>query len=435
MVKAIYGGPAFKLSNLAGSFEDFDLHYVEYDSSVTRRKSSSTETTSYPGKDAGKTGAAGTTVYAKKYDKEEFVWVEKPSVYQIVNADSPVTRHKLRWFPVAIADTDLANQKTINSNYEAAVAAYDKQRIAYEAAIENAGKLSQTSLTEKLWYPSTYKQPAPVEIPVPPTQPVAYEGLYLKDSSQLTLKTGQFYIDHSNGGWGGFTMGLLKPSSALPEKSFGMFGSAKSCVKAADESTEDRQCTTQYATARAAADIGATYFNAQAQGYLSKTAEMEDTTSTDKFLIVSVWANAWDSTWSSTIKKDPANGTVIGKGRACEDATYQIGSKLTSQTLQACTNSCLAATDCKEIAFKSDGDCWLLKEGCAYVSNNDWRIQAVAENQFTIAFASEPWNKDMTNDWTAPAQPAAAQEPLIASATKISVTVGLVMVSATQFLY
>lgn len=104
--------------------------------------SSSTETTSYPSKDAGKSGAAGTTIYAKKYDKEEFVWVEKPSVYQIVNADSPVTRHKLRWFPVAIADADLANQKTINSNYEAAVAAYEKQRVAYEKAIENAGKLS-----------------------------------------------------------------------------------------------------------------------------------------------------------------------------------------------------------------------------------------------------------------------------------------------------
>lgn len=130
------------------------MHYVEYDNSITRRKSSATETTSYPSKDAGKTGAAGTAIYAKKYDKDEFVWVEKPSVYQIVNADSPVTRHKLRWFPVAIADADLANQVAINKKYEEAVAAYEVQRVAYEEAIKKAGKLSHKSLTEKLWYPS-----------------------------------------------------------------------------------------------------------------------------------------------------------------------------------------------------------------------------------------------------------------------------------------
>lgn len=123
-------------------------------------------------------------------------------------------------------------------------------------------------------------------------------------------------------------MGLLKPSSSLPEKSFGMFGSAKSCVKTADEATEDKRCTSQYKSLRDAVDVGDTYFNAQAQGYLSKTAEMADTTSTDKYLIVSVWANAWDSTWSSTIKKNPADGSVIGKGKTCSDPTFQIGAVL-----------------------------------------------------------------------------------------------------------
>ena len=55
------------------------------------------------------------------------------------------------------------------------------------------------------------------------------------------------------------------------------------------------------------------------------------------------------------------------------------------------------------------------------------------KNEFTIEFASEPWNKDMTNEWTAPAQPAAAQDPYIAGAMKLAV--GIAVASGTQFLY
>jgi len=58
-----------------------------------------------------------------------------------------------------------------------------------------------------------------------------YEGLYLKDTTHKTLKKGQFYIDRRNGGWGGFTMGLFTPDLKRPEKSFGVFGIGKSCVK------------------------------------------------------------------------------------------------------------------------------------------------------------------------------------------------------------
>ena len=49
--------------------------------------------------------------------------------------------------------------------------------------------------------------------------------------------------------------------------------------------------------------------------------EMADSTSTDKYLIVSLWANAWDSTWSSTIKE---------KGKTCNDAAKQINTMLTT---------------------------------------------------------------------------------------------------------
>ncbi len=134
-------------------------------------------------------------------------------------------------------------------------------------------------------------------------------------------------------------MGLLRlipdaanPTRYLPEKSFGMFGSGQSCIKGNPDSDANKGCD-QYATEKAAAIDGATYFNAQAQGYLSNTAQMSDSTSTDKYMIVSLWANAWDSTWSSTIKKDAA-GLDIGSGKTCTDGTKQISSMLTTQTLQ-----------------------------------------------------------------------------------------------------
>ena len=36
VVKAGHGGPSFKISALTGDMSQFDLHYAEYDDSVTK---------------------------------------------------------------------------------------------------------------------------------------------------------------------------------------------------------------------------------------------------------------------------------------------------------------------------------------------------------------------------------------------------------------
>ena len=67
------------------------------------------------------------------------------------------------------------------------------------------------------------------------------------------MKKGQFYVDKRSGGWGSYTMGLLAPSKDLNEKSFGMFGAGKSCIKGTQEPAA---CAELYPTEKAAALAG-----------------------------------------------------------------------------------------------------------------------------------------------------------------------------------
>lgn len=65
------------------------------------------------------------------------------------------------------------------------------------------------------------------ERPAPPTQPDAYTGLYYTPGSTSSSESKQFLLDHTYGGWGAFTMGLLKPVASM-EHSFGIFGQVAS---------------------------------------------------------------------------------------------------------------------------------------------------------------------------------------------------------------
>jgi len=57
----------------------YDLHYIEYDQSVSR-----ISTTDWI--DPSKTNFSGTNlIYAKKYDKTEFLNIEWPPVHSIIN--------------------------------------------------------------------------------------------------------------------------------------------------------------------------------------------------------------------------------------------------------------------------------------------------------------------------------------------------------------
>ena len=61
----------------------YDLHYIEYDQTVTRKG-----TTDWI--DPSVTNFSGTNlIYAKKYDKSEFLKIEWPRVHSIINPTDP----------------------------------------------------------------------------------------------------------------------------------------------------------------------------------------------------------------------------------------------------------------------------------------------------------------------------------------------------------
>ena len=128
MVKASIGAPTFLVESQTLS-SDYDIHYAEYNERVLRTPNSGS--VFVDGALSNKKGS--NTIWAKKYNKDEFYGLEKPQVYQKTNYLPKI--HPKRYFPVAIAEQDLAMTKARFASFDAAVKVYEPLRLAYNKAI------------------------------------------------------------------------------------------------------------------------------------------------------------------------------------------------------------------------------------------------------------------------------------------------------------
>ena len=112
VLKTKKGAPTFKIlsADLVG-IEGFDLHYTEYDHTVSLHLNNDMELSNLfvEPNVAGSLATDGSSgpnkLYAAKYNKNAFYNQEKPEVYHLSDM---VTKEK-RWFPVTIAENMLAN--------------------------------------------------------------------------------------------------------------------------------------------------------------------------------------------------------------------------------------------------------------------------------------------------------------------------------------
>ena len=144
---------------------------------------------------------------------------------------------------MAAYTTAVSTFNGLKTSYETALTAYETAQAAIKA-----GSKTVTTL------------PA---YPLRPVAPKAYDGLriYPVSNNPVTKEIYHFYLDGGHGGWGGLTMGLLKPY-ALAEKSFGMFYYGKGT------------------------DYGK-------KGYVVAPGDMLDTNLNPKYMIVSLFSNTW----------------------------------------------------------------------------------------------------------------------------------------------
>lgn len=97
----------------------------------------------------------------------------------------------------------------------------------------------------------------------------------------------RFWVDGKEGGWGAYTMGLLTLSASMGH-SYGLFGSATKTSASGPTAGVPATPAPAYPYVPA--------YNPAAHGYVMSESQMTDSTSTAKYIIVSVWANTLEAT-------------------------------------------------------------------------------------------------------------------------------------------
>jgi len=291
------GAPTFKaVAPASGAGKvlatTYDLHYAEYALS--------------PGNGAAAVDATSKLAQAhmtwdilkgRLYDVNQFDGViENPQAWTWVNPAAATGSKRKRWFPVAIAEQEVAAQVGRNGAYTAALATYNTARTTYNAAVKPAAAKADFFAT--LFAPPT-KTAVPTR-PNMPTQPAAYAGLRqaaypLTGYNVATVGTGaqtvaamEFVVDGSHGGWGAFTLGLLKSTEDM-QKSYGVFGWAKDTGSGATAyAAEEQSFVADWGQmcilpAAGGADVK--------NGSCPKATVALTTTTVEQVLVVSVWAN------------------------------------------------------------------------------------------------------------------------------------------------
>lgn len=211
-----------------------------------------------------------------------------------------------RYFPVAIAEKEIADYTARKTAFSTKLTAYNTAKTAYEAYLVKAAVKPDL-------FTSIFAPPAAIPIvvrPDLPSPPEAYTGLYawpmpaasyastsIGANAANKVNAGEFVVDGETGGYGSWTMGSLKPVvGGDMEKSFGVFGWAKSTAtyKASEQSYSrnwnDMCITTDVAN----------------QGYCPTTTVAMTSSTKLNVICLSIWANDFAA-------KDWNDGTATNK--------------------------------------------------------------------------------------------------------------------------
>lgn len=110
----------------------YDLHYVEYGSTVAVYPADSTGVW-VDGKQIATGGA--NQIFGKRYDKDYYYNLEQPPVYYISNPTASSADQRKRYFPPALAEVEINIQNNRISAYEALLSTYNTKVEEYNRAI------------------------------------------------------------------------------------------------------------------------------------------------------------------------------------------------------------------------------------------------------------------------------------------------------------
>jgi len=209
-----------------------------------------------------------------------------------------------RWFPVAIAEAQIAA-------YKARVTAFTALKGTYDADKTKYNKFLTDTATKPDFFASLFGTATAVTIvlrPGMPAPPEAYSGLYqFPFPTERAAYTGieavpifgvtggwpatqEFVVDGMHGGWGAWTMGLLAAAEGAG-RSFGTLGWAKAAAAAGTVPAYDPQAQSFVQDPRemclAAAGTG---FCPQRKNANGTALEPVVATAVWQILVVSVWA-------------------------------------------------------------------------------------------------------------------------------------------------
>lgn len=288
------GAPTFKAVKTAGTqmLVLYDMHYAEYNSGTGQPTLDATSKQPVP-------SAAWSTLKARVYDAASATYYSKyqvlPNVWGWLNPGQATTTavdyNAKTWFPVALAAASIADQKAVYSTYNGLVTAYDGLRTTYDAAVKPS--TAKPDFFATLFNPAK-KTTVPLR-PDKPTQPGAYAGRYQQpwvtgwslasSNTRAKMAAQEFQVSGAHGGWGGFTMGLLRGivAASTVQKSFGVFGWSTDGAGTSTYKAEKVSYTADWADMC----FATTGTNGQCP-----TGLTIPTSQTTAYVAVSIWANS-----------------------------------------------------------------------------------------------------------------------------------------------
>lgn len=286
------GAPTFK-ADIGATGEPvlastWDLHYSEYNSGTVSQPTQSTALLYYP-------GTTWANLMARKYSTAQYTGlIEMPSVWMFaVQATSGAGAGQKRWFPVQLAQDQIALQKSRNTAYSGLLTTYNTAKATYDAAVT-------PSTTKPDFFANLFNPPKKTAVPLrpaPPTQPADYAGPYQAPfpatsssytsgpASQATttaVAASQFVVSGAHGGWGAWTMGLLAHAAMPVQKSFGVFGWA------VDNGTYKAEA---FSFTQDWRDMCITPAAAGSNGFCPTTTPALTAATVKSILVVSIWSN------------------------------------------------------------------------------------------------------------------------------------------------
>lgn len=230
------GAPTFKAAAAASDAmmtTKYDMHYAEYNTGSNAQPAKRDATKHFISHHF-----SWATLKGRYYDKTQFDGIIENGQAWMWTHPAATTGQTgfgmKRWFPVAVAEAEVAQQTARNTAYNALLTTYNAAKTTYDAAVK-------PSTTKADFFATLFSPPKKSTVPLrpnQPTRPAAYTGLFQHPfplagyavatvgASGQAVTANAFVVDGMHGGWGQYTMGMLKQTTAM-QKSFGVFGWGK----------------------------------------------------------------------------------------------------------------------------------------------------------------------------------------------------------------